>query len=113
MATKFLNYRGVKREGQISWTVHLSFVIIFLALYLTVFSWIKTLWGLIILGAIVFIFCYLLFNKHPVHFMLILKSYWRESKMSPTPVDTLKVENLRDIPSLKQVFDRLDKQKNK
>jgi hypothetical protein len=109
MATRLLNYRGVKKKGQVSWTVHVSFVLLYVILYLTVFTFVKGILGLIILGACVFCFCYLLFNKHPVHMMLTLKAYLRESRMSPTPVDTLKVNGLREIPSLNRVINKLSK----
>lgn len=109
MSVRLLNYRGVKKNGQVSWTVHVSFVIFFTFLYLTFFSFIKTFLGLIILGACVFIGCYLLFNRHPVHTMLIIKAYLRRSQMSPTPVDTMKVNGLQEIPSLKRVFKKLNK----
>lgn len=109
MSARLLNYRGVKRKGQISWTVHAAFTFFTVTLYLTVFSFIKTLLGILILCSGVFIVCYLAFNKHPVHMMLIAKAYLRESHMSPTPVDTIKVDGLRNIPSLERVFKRFNK----
>lgn len=65
--------------------------------------------GLLLLGSGVFVVSYLLFNKHPVHMMLIAKAYLRDSTMSPTPEDTMKLDGLKQVPSLAKAFKRLKK----